>query len=65
MPTITYRKLIKFGKGGAVMTVPKGWMRYYGLEAGDRLEVIANGALIVRPSQERLSVSEPHNLKHP
>ena len=57
MPTITYRKLIKFGNAGAVITVPKGWMRYYGLRAGDTLEVIADGELIVRPVKERLSIS--------
>ena len=58
MPTITYRKLIKFGNAGAVITVPKGWMRYYGLRAGDKLEVIANGELIIRPVKETLSSSK-------
>ena len=57
MPTITYRKLIRFGSTGAVITVPKGWIRYYGLRAGDTLEVIANGELIVRPVKGSLSSS--------
>jgi bifunctional DNA-binding transcriptional regulator/antitoxin component of YhaV-PrlF toxin-antitoxin module len=57
MPTITYRKLIKFGKGGAVITMPKGWVCYYELRAGDTLEVIADGELIVRPVKERLSIA--------
>ena len=49
MPTLTFRKLIKFGENGVVVTIPKGWQRYYGLKAGDRLEVIANEELIIRP----------------
>ena len=49
MPTISYRKLIKFGESGLVLTIPKGWARYYKLKSGDRLEVIADGQLIIRP----------------
>ena len=55
MPTLTTRKLIKFGDGGFVITVPKGWVRYYRLEAGDKLEVIANGELTIRPKGNRKS----------
>ena len=53
MPTLALRKLIKFGESGLVLTVPKGWTRYYGLKAGDRLEVIANGELTIRPERKR------------
>ena len=57
MPTLTLRKLIKFGDGGIVITVPIAWIRYYGLGAGDKLEVIADGELIIRPEKETLSSS--------
>lgn len=57
MPTLTLRKLIKFGDGGVVITLPKAWIRYYGLRAGDKLEVIADGELIIRPEKEMLSSS--------
>lgn len=40
------------------MTLPKAWIRYYGLIAGDRLEVIANGELTIRPEKERVSSLE-------
>ncbi|MFC1871653.1 AbrB/MazE/SpoVT family DNA-binding domain-containing protein [Chloroflexota bacterium] len=53
MPTLTVRKLIKFGESGLALTIPKGWTRYYGLKAGDRLEVIANGELVIRPERKR------------
>ena len=49
MPTLTLRKLIKFGQTGLVITIPKSWIRYYKLKAGDRLEVIADGELMIRP----------------
>ncbi|MFC1862158.1 AbrB/MazE/SpoVT family DNA-binding domain-containing protein, partial [Chloroflexota bacterium] len=28
---------------------PRSWARYYNLKAGDRLDVIADGELIIRP----------------
>ena len=51
MSTLMVRKLIKFGKGGFVITVPRGWARYYNLQAGDRLEVIVNEELTIRPKR--------------
>ncbi len=51
MPTVTFRKVIKLGKNGLVISLPAGWVRYYNLKAGDRLEVIANKKLIVRPDK--------------
>jgi AbrB family looped-hinge helix DNA binding protein len=53
MPTISTRSLIKMGAGGLVITIPKGWSRYYGLKPGDRLEVIANGELTIRPAPRK------------
>jgi len=53
MPTLVTRKLIKFGDGGLVINVPKAWARYYRLRAGDRLEVIADGDLVIRPHRKR------------
>ena len=52
MPIVTSRKVIKLGHNGLVITLPAGWVRYYNLRAGDRLEVIANKKLIVRPIKQ-------------
>jgi AbrB family looped-hinge helix DNA binding protein len=52
MPSLTRRKLIRFGKGSLVITLPKPWVDYYGLKAGDRLEVITDGKLIIRPERK-------------
>ena len=51
MPTLTIRKLIRFGDDGLVITVPKSLVRYYGLKAGDKLEVVADSELVVRLEQ--------------
>lgn len=49
MATLLRRSLIKMGRGGLVVTVPKGWAEYYGLRAGDRPEMIADDELTIRP----------------
>ena len=49
MPSLTTRKIIKFGKSTLAMTLPKAWVNYFKLKAGGRLEVIANEKLIIRP----------------
>lgn len=54
MPTMTERSLMRMGSDGLVMTIPKSWARYYKLQAGDRLTVITNGELIVKPKPRRL-----------
>jgi bifunctional DNA-binding transcriptional regulator/antitoxin component of YhaV-PrlF toxin-antitoxin module len=33
------------GKGGLVVTVPKGWAEYYGLKAGDEVQMVADNDL--------------------
>ena len=48
MPTLVERTLFKIGDGGFAVTLPKAWIRYYGLKPGDRVEVIANDDLTIR-----------------
>lgn len=43
------RSLLKVGDGGLAITVPKGWAEYYGLQAGDRVEMVADAELHIRP----------------
>ena len=49
MPSIFTRSLIRIGKDAFCLVIPKAWIRYNKLIAGDRLEVIANDELIIRP----------------
>lgn len=52
MPTITERSLINMS-GSLVMTIPKGWVRFYRLKAGDKVMVVADEELLVKPKARR------------
>ncbi len=38
-----------------MVTLPKGWLRYMGIKAGDKVEVITNGEIIIRQKQRKSS----------
>ncbi len=48
MPILVKRKLFKIGEGGVAITLPKAWINYHHLKPGDKVEVIADGDLIIR-----------------
>lgn len=48
MPILVERTLFKIGEGGFAITLPKAWIRYNKLKAGDKVEVVANGEIVVR-----------------
>ena len=47
MPVSYERKLFKIGEGGIAITLPKAWINYYGLKAGDKVVVIADVNILV------------------
>ena len=49
MPQIEERTVSKVGGNSLMITIPKGWLRFHRVEAGDKVEVITNGELRVRP----------------
>ena len=49
MPTLTERSVIDMGQGSYIITLPKAWIRYFGIKPGDKLEVITNDDLIIKP----------------
>jgi bifunctional DNA-binding transcriptional regulator/antitoxin component of YhaV-PrlF toxin-antitoxin module len=49
MPSVSLRKVIRFGKNGLVVTVPRGWARYYGLKGGEQLLVVVDGEITISP----------------
>lgn len=49
MPTVTERKVVRFGEKALVITIPKAWSDYYGVKAGDQLRVVADDVLTVHP----------------
>ncbi|MCL0090257.1 AbrB/MazE/SpoVT family DNA-binding domain-containing protein, partial [Dehalococcoidia bacterium] len=52
MPILSKRKLFPIGQTFGV-TIPVGWVRYHGLKAGDHLEMIADGEIIIRRIEEK------------
>ena len=48
MPSRSRRKIIKVG-GSRVTALPPGWLRMHQLDAGDSVEVIHNGFVIIMP----------------
>jgi bifunctional DNA-binding transcriptional regulator/antitoxin component of YhaV-PrlF toxin-antitoxin module len=50
VPTLNERSIIKLGKSGTlVVAIPRDWCRFYGLKPGDRVQIIADGDLTIRP----------------
>lgn len=49
MPSITKRSLIRLGQNGLGVTLPKAWADYYRLKPGDKITVIANRRLVIKP----------------
>jgi antitoxin component of MazEF toxin-antitoxin module len=48
MPSLENRKIYAAGRSLAI-TLPKGWLSYFGLKAGDEVQIVANGELVIRP----------------
>ncbi len=48
MPIKTERTLFKVGQDSYAVTLPKAWVSYNHLRHGDKVEIIANGEVIVR-----------------
>ena len=49
VPVESTRKLIRMGKNGLVVTVPRAWANYLKLKPGDRVRVVANDELTISP----------------
>ncbi|MBA7673720.1 hypothetical protein ES703_81924 [subsurface metagenome] len=49
MPIIEERRIYQSGKSSFAITLPRGWLKYLKLKAGDKLEVEVNDELILRP----------------
>jgi antitoxin component of MazEF toxin-antitoxin module len=64
MPLLEKRKIYAAGKSLAV-TLPRAWLNYFGIKAGDEVEIVANGNLIIRPipSPEVEEVWQAHDAR--
>lgn len=50
------RTVLKVGGCSLMVTLPKGWLRYMGIKAGDKVELITNGEVVIR-RKRRKSIS--------
>ena len=57
MPILENRRIYQAGSSLAV-TLPKGWLRFFGIEAGDFVEVVAGNEIIIRPINKGVMPSE-------
>jgi len=48
MPIKVERILFRVGEGSLAVTLPKAWVTYNRLKAGDTVEVIVNDGVLVR-----------------
>ena len=51
MPSLETRNLIQVGDS-LMIALPRPWLRFYKLEKGDVVQIIANGKLEVRPLKD-------------
>ena len=49
MPHKDIRKLIKVGKTSFAVILPKAWLRYFNLDSNDRVEVVSNSEVTIKP----------------
>ena len=52
MPIKVERILFRVGEGSLAVTVPKAWIIYNHLKAGDRVEVIVNDGVLIRVKEK-------------
>jgi phosphate uptake regulator len=53
MPIKTKRKVIRLGAHSYIVSLPLGWVEYYGIKKGDKLQLIADSSLIIKAPKGR------------
>jgi bifunctional DNA-binding transcriptional regulator/antitoxin component of YhaV-PrlF toxin-antitoxin module len=48
-PQTENRKIIRIGKTSLGVILPKAWLRYFAIKAGDKVEVTSNGQVTIKP----------------
>jgi bifunctional DNA-binding transcriptional regulator/antitoxin component of YhaV-PrlF toxin-antitoxin module len=49
MPSLEERMVYRVGASSLAITLPPGWLRYYGIKPGDKVEVLINDVLTIQP----------------
>lgn len=50
MPQKMNRKIVRIGKTSLGVILPRAWLRYFSIGAGDEVEVVTNGHVVVKPT---------------
>lgn len=53
MPIFEERMIYRVGKSSLAITLPQNWLKYFGLTAGDTVEITGNGDLTIRPRKRQ------------
>ena len=61
MPIREERTIYRVGKSSLAITLPQNWLKYFGLTAGDTVEVTGNGHLTIRPLKRSDNVEADTN----
>ena len=60
MPHKETRKIIKVGDTSFAVILPRAWLRYFNLDNDDRVEVISNSDVVIKPLKASQEEDEPH-----
>jgi len=52
MPIKSVRKIIRIGDSSLAVILPISWLRYHNLCYGDKLEIVANGSIEIKPIEK-------------
>jgi uncharacterized membrane protein (UPF0127 family) len=52
MPIETERKVIRLGAHSYVVSLPLGWIKYYKIKKGDRLRLLIDSNLMIKPPEK-------------
>jgi len=63
MPAKEKRKIIAFGDGGRVISIPKPFVDYHNLKPKDEVEILYDSILIIIPKGAKLSEEKEKLLK--
>jgi bifunctional DNA-binding transcriptional regulator/antitoxin component of YhaV-PrlF toxin-antitoxin module len=58
LPHKEFRKIIRVGDTSYAVIIPISWLRYYNLKYGDKVEVISNGSIEIRPNNKDISTQK-------
>ena len=53
MPIFEERTIYRVGKSSLAITLPQNWLKYFGLGAGDTVEITGNGDLTIHPRNKQ------------